>query len=311
MQNIERVTSHIRHKLKENDRTDLKREVLTFRKTQDGLLYFRDDAGNYWRACLLIKDSRSYDIINNGKMAGQGGKAFGRFQNLLADLPVETLFDTIPNFHNVETRLHTFFEVIQKDPVKRVKDVLQQINFVEKRSEEMMTILKLGQEGKISRRTTHNDTKFNNVLFDNTGKALCVIDLDTVMPGYVHYDFGDAIRTGCNTGAEDDPNLENVKLNIEFFEAYSAGFLQETSTLLNTLEIKTLAFSARLLTFIMGLRFLTDYIDGDNYYKIHFENHNLRRANAQFKLLKNMEERYNNMQEIVLSQAEKLKSSTA
>ena len=185
------------------------------------------------------------------------------------------------------------------DPVNRIKDVLNEIDFVEKRAEEMKTILKLGKAGRIPVRVTHNDTKFNNILFDENNKAVCIVDLDTVMPGYVLYDFGDAIRTGANMAAEDEKDLSKVKIDLKLFEAYTKGYLSIASGFLNRTEIEFLAFSAKFMTYIIGLRFLTDHIDGDHYYRIHFENHNLQRARAQFKLLESMEANFAVMKEIV------------
>jgi Ser/Thr protein kinase RdoA (MazF antagonist) len=177
--------------------------------------------------------------------------------------------------------------------------VIDEISFVLRRAREMEVILRLGQEGKIPLRITHNDTKFNNILLDENNKALCIIDLDTVMPGYVHYDFGDAIRTAANLAAEDEKELEKVKMDLGLFEAYAKGYLSEIKGTLNDTEKDYLAFAPRLITYIMALRFLTDYIDGDVYYKIHHEGHNLQRARAQFRLLESMEEQYSDMQRII------------
>ncbi|KAA3612657.1 MAG: aminoglycoside phosphotransferase family protein [Calditrichaeota bacterium] len=303
MQNIENVTRHIRNKIRNIPGADPERNCMTFIPAGNGKPFYQDDDGNLWRACYFIENSFSYDSVKSPEHARQGGLAFGNFQKLLADFPAKLLHETIPNFHNVDVRLESFYRTIKRDPFKRTQAGSKEIRFIENRADEMHHILHLGDKGKIATRITHNDTKFNNVLFDKSGKFLCVIDLDTVMPGYVHYDFGDAIRTGCNTGSEDDPNLEKVELNIIFFEAYTNGFLHETKSFLSTIEIENLAFSAKLLTYIMGLRFLTDYFDGDNYYKIHHKNHNLQRARAQFKLLESMESQYSRMQAIILQQA--------
>ncbi|BDD10720.1 hypothetical protein FUAX_31520 [Fulvitalea axinellae] len=299
MDNISRVTEHIRKKLEENGADEIDRHVVTVVPAKDGKLYHKDEEGNFWRILVLVPDSKSYDIVTTEQQAFEGGKAFGQFQTQLADLPGGPLVEILPNFHNVVTRFATFEENIAKDPVGRVKSVEEEITFLRDRFEEMKTIHTLGQEGKIPVRVTHNDTKFNNVLLDSEDKALCVVDLDTIMPGYVHFDFGDSIRTTTNTGAEDDPNLDNISMNIKLFEAYTKGFLGETLDTLNEVEIEHLALSAKLLTYIMGLRFLTDYIDGDNYYKIAHKEHNIQRARAQFKLLKSMEEQFEEMQAII------------
>ena len=237
--------------------------------------------------------------MKNPEQAYEGGKIFGKFQKLLVDLPGKPLFKTIPNFHNIEFRLNIFFITVEKDPFNRVKDIYDEIKFISGRAEEMKKILLLGREGKIPERITHNDTKFNNVLLDENDKGLCVIDLDTIMPGYIHYDFGDAIRTITNTGAEDEKKLGLVSMDIELFKAFAKGFLEQTKNFLNKVEIDNLAFAGKFMAFIIGLRFLTDHIDGDNYFKIHFPNHNLQRARAQFKLLSNMEEQFEQMEAVI------------
>jgi thiamine kinase-like enzyme len=217
----------------------------------------------------------------------------------LADLPGNPLYETIPYFHNIGKRLEAFISAVKSDRLDRVKSTHGEIDFILNRSEEMKIILKLGKEGKIPLRITHNDTKFNNILLDENDKALCIIDLDTVMPGYVHYDFGDAIRTAANTAAEDEKELSKVRMDIGLFKAFAEGYLAETKDTLNSIEKEYLAFAPRLITYTMAVRFLTDYLDGDNYYKIHHELHNLQRAKAQLKLVENMEEQFPEMQKII------------
>ncbi len=289
-ENIERVTTHIRKKLGARPGSDPDREVLTLVRCRDGTTYSRDAEGSYWRVYLFIEGTRSYDIVDSPARAYQGGRAFGRFQAMLADLPWPPLHETIPRFHDIDYRLDNFADALKRDPLNRAAAVREEIGFVERRADEMRTIKRLGEAGKIPLRITHNDTKFNNVLLDENGRALCVTDLDTVMNGYVHYDFGDSIRTSTNTGAEDEADLDKVSMDIGLFEGYARGFLEETGAFLNPVEIDHLAFSGRLLTYIIGLRFFTDHLDGDHYFKIHVEGHNLRRARAQFKLLRSMEE---------------------
>jgi thiamine kinase-like enzyme len=229
----------------------------------------------------------------------EGGKAIGRFQAMLADLSGEPLFETIPWFHDISNRLNIFHETMKKDPMNRVASVKNEINFVLQRAEEMKIILKLGREGKIPLRITHNDTKFNNILFDENDKALCIIDIDTVMPGFVHYDFGDAIRTATNMASEDEKDLSSVKMNINLFHAFSEGYLSEISRTLNETEKEYLAFAPILITYTQAVRFLTDYLDGDHYFKIHNEHHNLQRAKTQFRLVESMEEQYDEMKRII------------
>jgi Ser/Thr protein kinase RdoA (MazF antagonist) len=216
-------------------------------------------------------------------------------------MPVDSMHETIPNFHNVQHRLNQFREAIENNHANRLDQVSAEIAFVRQRADEMAELLRLGQAGKIPLRITHNDTKFNNVLLDEKDQALCVIDLDTIMPGYAAYDFGDSIRTIASTAAEDEQDVNKIELNLPLYEAYAKGYLEETQTFLNKAEINSLAFGCKLLTFLMGLRFLTDYINGDVYYKIHFPEHNLQRSRAQFRLLSRMEYYYADMQGIVQS----------
>jgi hypothetical protein len=297
--NIERVTGHIRSKLIMRPGSDIKRECLNLVNSRDGRSWIIDDEQNYWRMYLFIPRHKSFDVVDSPDKAFEGGKAIGRFQAMLSDLGGEPLFETIPWFHNIEKRLETFFVKVKSDPVKRAAVVEKEIDFVIKRAENMKVILRLGREGKIPLRITHNDTKFNNVLFDENNKALCIIDLDTVMPGYVHYDFGDAIRTATNMAPEDEKDLSKVKMDIDLYRAYSEGYLSETSGTLNSIEKEYLAFAPSLITYTQAVRFLTDYLDGDNYFKIHHEHHNLQRARAQLKLVESMEERYDDMKQII------------
>ena len=297
--NIERVTVHLRNKLEALPGSDIKRECLSLIPSSGGKSWIIDKEGNYWRMYIFISNHRSYNIVDSPDKAFEGGKAIGRFQAMLSDMPGGPLFDTIPWFHDIGKRLETFNLKIYENPVGRVKNVNEEINQVLQRAEEMKIILKLGKEGKIPLRITHNDTKFNNILLDENDKALCVIDLDTVMSGYVHYDFGDAIRTAANTASEDEKDLSRIKLDINLFKAYSEGFLSETGDTLNDVEKEYLAFAPRLITYIIAVRFLTDFIDGDNYFKIHHELHNLQRARAQLRLMMSMEEQSGEMEKII------------
>jgi Ser/Thr protein kinase RdoA (MazF antagonist) len=297
--NIERVTRHLNLKLSEVTGSVPKRECLTLIPAKDGRSWIKDREDNYWRMYIFISDHRSYNIVDTPGKAFEGGKAIGRFQAMLADLPGKPLFETIPYFHDIEKRLETFYRILKEDKAGRAANLADEIDFILQRAEEMKIILMLGRKGKIPLRVTHNDTKFNNILLDQNDKALCVIDLDTVMPGYVHYDFGDAIRTAANIAAEDEKELSRVRMDIKLFEAYAEGYLSETRNMLNEVEKEYLAFAPRLVTFIIALRFLTDYLDGDNYFKIHHEHHNLQRARAQFRLVESMEEQYGEMRKII------------
>jgi len=298
-QNIERVTVHLREKISVIPGSNIKRECLSLIPAKDGKSWIEDKAGNYWRMYIFISNHRSYNVVDTPGKAFEGGKAIGRFQAMLADLPGKQLNETIPFFHNIEKRLETFIRSTKADPKYRAREVVNEIDAILKRAETMKIILELGKEGKIPVRITHNDTKFNNILLDENDKALCVIDLDTVMPGYVHYDFGDAIRTAANIAAEDEKELSKVKMDISLFEAYAKGYLSETRETLNDVEKEYLAFAPRLITYTIAVRFLTDYLDGDYYFKIHHEHHNLQRARAQMKLVESMEEQYEEMQNII------------
>ncbi len=299
-ENIERVTAHLRNKLSAIPGSDLKRECLTLLEDRDtGRSWHIDEQGNFWRMFIFISDHRSYERVDSHHKAFEGGKAVGRFQALLSDLPGDPLHETIPDFHNIVKRLETFHRVISDDPAGRVSSSGKEIAEITKREEEMKVIIRLGEEGKIPLRITHNDTKFNNILFDSNDKALCIIDLDTVMPGYVHYDFGDAIRTASNTADEDSHDLSSVSMDTGIYEAYAKGYLAETKGTLNSTEKEYLAFAPKLLTYIMATRFLTDYLDGDKYYKIKYPLHNLQRNRVQITLLRSMEVNYKKMQQII------------
>ncbi|TPE43929.1 phosphotransferase enzyme family protein [Pontibacter mangrovi] len=310
MENIERVTQHLRDKLANVPGAQPDKEVLTLVPTHDNQSYYRDADGNYWRVYFLLEGTRSYDIVETPQQAYEGGRAFGKFLALLSDLDISQLHESIPDFHNVENRLRLFQEAMERDVAGRVREVPEEIAFVQQRAEEMSTIRRMGREGKLPLRVTHNDTKFNNVLLDKYDKAQCVIDLDTVMPGYVAYDFGDAIRTTVNKAAEDEKDLDRISINLELFNAFTEGFLKETSAILTDEEVDSLALGVPLLPFIMGLRFLTDYIDGDNYYKIHFPEHNLQRARAQFRLVEVLESHKSLLQETIQQTAAACKRAT-
>lgn len=302
--NILRVTTHIRKKLEARGETHIERKVLTLIPAKDGKLYYEDEAGNFWRLMDFIKDSKSYDEINP-ELARRAGLAFGEFQKMLSDIEGGPLYETIPDFHNMEFRLKQFHEALAENKAGRVAEVQPLIDEIEKRASEMVQSEQLHREGKLPKRTNHCDTKVNNILFDNNDKVLCVVDLDTVMPGYVLSDFGDFIRTGANNGAEDDKNLDNISLNLDIFRAYAEGYLQNAAEFLTPIEIDNLAFGAKLLTYMQTVRFLTDYINGDTYYKIAYPEHNLVRTQAQFKYLQSLEDNFEEMKRIVKEAAAK------
>ena len=285
--NIFTVTSHIREKLVARGEQDVDRKVLTFIPAKDGKLY-HFDGDSYWRVCLFIPRSKSFEEVTP-QLSYEAGKAFGDFQTMLSDLPADALGETIPNFHNMEFRLKQFRDAVEANAAGRLEEVKDLVAEIEKRAKDMCIQEELYREGKLKKRTNHCDTKVNNIMFDEEGKVLCVIDLDTVMPGFVLSDIGDFIRTGANTGAEDDENLDNVEVNLEIFEAYTRGYMETAKAFLTPQEIKLLPYGGRLLTYMQTVRFLTDYINGDTYYKIHSPKHNLIRTKAQFKLLLSLE----------------------
>ena len=293
MDNIKAVTEHIKAKV-----TDPMRETLTVVPATDGKLYHKDGE-NYWAVCLFIPDTVTYDRADSTALAYQGGVGIGRFQALLADF-TSPLNETIKGFHNIRWRFEQWDATIAADPAGRVKDLQQEIEWVESRREEMLSFWSKVETGEIPTHVTHNDTKISNILFDKpTGNVLCAIDLDTVMSSTSLNDFGDAIRSYTNTGAEDDKCLDNVEMSIDMFRAYAEGYLSEQRDSMCASEKEWLAFAGRYITFEQVLRFLMDYIDGDKYYKIAYPDHNLVRTRAQYKLLQSMERQYEEMCRIV------------
>lgn len=301
MKNIEGVTNHLRKKIMEAGGNP-DRETLTIVKTKDGKLFYEDGDKECWRAYLFIEDATCYQSAEKPGLFYNSAKAFGRFQKLLSDYPAETLSETIEKFHNTVNRYKNFEKAVQEDRMGRAKDVQKEIEFVKARKDDCGIVLDLIEKKEIPLRVTHNDTKLNNIMMDNeTNEGICVIDLDTVMPGSVFYDFGDSIRFGASSAAEDETDLSKVYMDINLFKEYVEGFLSEAGETLTKKEYELLAFSAKLLTLECGIRFLTDYLEGDTYFKIHREHHNLDRARTQFKLVANMEEKMEMMNEIVMS----------
>ncbi len=287
MENIRKVSEHIGRRVAAEG-GDPRREAMTVVPTRDGALCHCDAAGEYWAVTEFIADTVAYDKADSEALARKGGEGIGRFQALLADFD-EPLAETIKGFHNIRHRFAQWDEALGRDAAGRVKDLAEEIGWIESRREEMMRFWELVEQGTIPTRVTHNDTKISNILFDCTGRVLCVIDLDTVMNSTSLNDFGDAIRSYCNTGAEDDPDLDRVELSLPMFRAYTEGYLSERARQLVPAEIDRLAFSARYITYEQVLRFLMDYIDGDTYYKTAYADHNLVRTRAQYKLLQSME----------------------
>ncbi len=298
MQNIEFVVNHLKMKIAGRGGDPL-REALTLTYTNGGALYYNDEEGNYWTMCIRISNSVTYDVAETLDQCYNAGKCIGQFQADLSDFDTP-LNETIKGFHNLRWRFEQWDKTIAADRVGRVADVRDEIEWIESRRAEMLNFWSLVESGEIPTSVTHNDTKLSNVLFDATGDVLCMIDLDTVMSNTSLADIGDAIRSYTNRGAEDDKNLDNVFMDISRYEAYINGYLSQRKNNLSALEMEWLAFSGRYITVEQVLRFLMDYIDGDNYYKTHYEGHNLVRTHAQYKLLQSIEEQYDKMREIIL-----------
>lgn len=308
MQNLRYVTDHLKQKLRQLPGADIEKEVVTIVETREGLLYFKDDKGNYWRILHFLKDTRSYDQATTERQAFEGGKAFGRFQALLADLDTRLIKDTIPDFHNIKSRLDKLGQAVEANSAGRANQVIAEIVFIKQRIQLMSEILALGKAGILPQRIVHNDTKFNNVLLDNHDRAQCVIDLDTVMPGYVAYDFGDSIRTIINTVAEDEVNTKLIGINSSLFESYTKGYLQEAINFLTKAEVESLMKGVLLLPYIQAVRFLTDYLEGDHYFKIQSPDHNLQRTRAQLALVKKVEDNHDQLERIILDTWQRYKS---
>ncbi|MBR2160864.1 MAG: aminoglycoside phosphotransferase family protein [Bacteroidaceae bacterium] len=284
--NIEVVTAHIRQKLEESGTTDIDRKVLRFIPTESGKTYYFDGT-SYWRVMVFIPRAQTFETVN-AAYSYDAGKAFGHFQAMLADLP-EQLGETIPNFHNMEFRLQQLHEAVQADAAGRVKEMQPYLDEIERRTAYMCQAEQLYREGRLTKRICHCDTKVNNMMFDENGEVLCVIDLDTVMPSFIFSDYGDFLRTAANTAAEDEPDLSKIGFNTEIYEAFSSGYLESASTFLTPLEKDLLPYAVALFPYMQCVRFLADYLNGDTYYKIQYPEHNLVRTRAQFRLLQCVE----------------------
>ncbi|MCD4736172.1 MAG: aminoglycoside phosphotransferase family protein [Bacteroidales bacterium] len=289
MNNIRIVTNHI-----ENKKTTV--QVPRFLEEEDGNLFLSSEDGSFWRLMEYISPGYYFDVVENKQIVFEGGKAFGEFIAALSDLDTDKLRITLQDFHNITKRIEQYKYSLSENKSGRAELVKEEILFVADRFEEMSGFYNELESGKYKLRVTHNDTKINNVLFNESNQAIAVIDLDTVMPGYVHFDFGDAIRTFANTAPEDETCLNKVKFNFDYFRSFSEGFLEKSGNYLTEVEIRALPFSAKYMTFLIGLRFLTDYLNGDIYYKTIYDNHNLLRAKVQFKLLDEIENHFNEIQ---------------
>ncbi len=300
MQNIERVTLHLRRKLRERAEEGISRRLLTLVPALDGRTWHVDSAGNHWRCYLFIEKARSHDLVESPRQAYEAARAFGRFQKDLADLPAPRLHETIPNFHNARFRFDQLLQAVQEDRQNRAITVKGEIEFCLSRKKMVEAWPALQAQGLLPERVTHNDTKVNNVMLDDTtGEGICVIDLDTVMPGLALYDFGDLCRTACCPTAEDERDLAKVAMRQEMFEALVRGYLSAAGGFLCPAEKEQLSFAASLITFEIGIRFLADHLAGDCYFKIHRAGQNADRARVQFKMVESFEHQAESMNAIV------------
>lgn len=303
MRNIHAVTTHIRRKLEAANETEIDRKVLTFipAKENDEQLYAIVD-GEYWRVMVFIAGAVTKQAVNP-ESSRAAGEAFGRFQAMLADIPVE-LGETIKDFHNMEFRIQQLREVVEKDPMGRVGEekVQHLLAEIEKRAEYMCKAERMGREGALPKRVCHCDTKVNNMMFDEQDRVLCVIDLDTVMPNFIFSDYGDFLRTGANVVAEDCPDMDAVKFNVEIFKAFTEGYLASAKSFLTEVEIENLPYAVKLFPYMQCVRFLWDYLNGDKYWKCQYPDHNFVRANNQFHLLLSTEAHEAEMEDFIQKQ---------
>jgi Phosphotransferase enzyme family len=300
MRNVMRVTSHLRRKLEELEARDLTRRCLTIVPTRDGQAYYTDSAGDFWRTFVFIEGVQTFEAVQSPGQAFEAGKAFGFFQHLLVDLPGGRLADTIPHFHHTRKRFQALQRAVEKDHFNRAVSAKAEIDFALKHEPVVDVILRALAGKKIPERITHNDTKFNNVMLDTvTGEAMCVVDLDTVMPGCALYDFGDMVRTTTSPTLEDELDLSKVHLQMAMFKKLAEGYLSAAAEFLTKAERAQIAFAGKLITFTIGLRFLTDHLAGDTYFRIHRPGHNLDRCRTQFKLVESIEQQEEAMQSFV------------
>lgn len=299
MENVVGVTSFLRKKIEEAG-GDPERETLNVIPLREGGYYYKAADGTFWRMYRFVEGADSFDVVKKPEDFYESAVAFGHFQKLLADYPADSLHETIPNFHNTIDRLNNFKKAVEADSMKRAGEVQEEIKFVFDREADCHVLCDMLKSGEIPLRVTHNDTKLNNIMLDRrTGKGICVIDLDTVMPGSALYDYGDSIRFGANTGEEDEKDLSKISCDLELFELYTKGFIEGCGGSLTEKEIRMLPMGAKLMTLECGIRFLTDYLEGDHYFKIHRPEHNLDRCRTQFCMVKDMEDKWKQMQEIV------------
>ena len=293
------VSSHLQEKYTHLPEEEIHRRVLSFVKAKDNTHYYKDTDGNYWNLTVFIEDSVTYEKNPNVKVAFEAGKATGTFLEFTKDLDLKRLSDILPNFHSITFRYQQFNDAIKKAPLSRLEQAKKWIDFVNSNYQEMQQIDVAIENKKIPLRLTHSDTKISNILFSKEDKALCLIDTDTVMAGAVHFDYGDAIRTICNTTDEDESNEKAIAFNFDFFEAYSKGFFEKLKTSISPEEAALLPLSIKMMPFIMGLRFLTDFLNGNIYYKTSYKDHNFDRAKNQFTLVERIHNQYSEIKTLI------------
>lgn len=299
LNNIVLATDHIRSKLIAEGEVEVDRRVMKYLSSTDGKRYVQDESGNYWTLFLFIRDSHGIEEVTNPAQAFSAGKAFGRFQLLLSDLKSSGMIETIPNFHNGNFRLQQFRDALSQDRARRCALMQPIIEKLLNRSEEMIQLQNWLDKGELPLRITHNDTKINNILFDDQDNILCIIDLDTVMPGSILFDFGDAIRTLGNSAAEDEPNLTKIRFQSDYFESFTKGYLSESIQFLTPTEKANLVYACRYMVWEQAVRFLTDYLNGDTYYKITYPDHNRVRTLSQLRYLEVLEENAGTMEKYI------------
>ena len=301
MENMDRVTRHLLAKI-HAEKVETRKRTIRLLRTFANQPCVTDERGDVWRAYIFVENARAYDVLETPEQAFKVAQAFGEFQCNLVDLPGPRLHETIPDFHNTPKRLEALRQAIRRDPVGRDRRVRREIDFIMKRADETERLLRLQAEGAIPERITHNDTKVNNILIDDlTGDGICVIDLDTVMPGLSLYDFGDMVRAGTSPAEEDEVDLAKVGMRFEMYEALYRGFLSSAGSFLTEAERENLPFSGKLITFEIAIRFLTDYLEGDVYFKVKRPEHNLERCRNQLRMVESIEEQSKRMKDLLLA----------